>query len=57
MNMVALLSIPVMIRFQDSKIAFGIGLLGAAFLLIILVIHPKATQEEERIEKEILGAG
>ncbi len=55
MNMVALLSIPIIIRYQDSPIAYAIGILGAAFLLIILVIQPKAAREEARIERELLA--
>ncbi len=55
MNMVALLSIPIIIRFQNSLVAYWIGIAGAGFLLALLVVHPQASQEEEKIEREILA--
>lgn len=56
MNMVALLSIPIMIRYQDSPVAFWIGILAAAFLLALAIIHPKPTQEEREDQKVLTKA-
>ena len=56
MNMVALLSIPIIIRYQDSPAAFGVGILGAAFLLILIVIHPKPSKEEIQVEHDVRQA-
>ena len=53
MNMVALLSIPIIIRYQDSPIAFWIGVAGSGFLLILMVIHPKVSKEEQSVESEL----
>ena len=55
MNMVALLSIPIIIRYQDSPVAFAVGIAGAVFLLALIIIHPKPSKEEVQVEHDILA--
>jgi len=55
MNMVALLSIPIIIRYQDSPVAFWTGIAGALFLLVLILIHPKPSKEEIQTERALLA--
>ncbi len=55
MNMVALLSIPLIIRYQNSRVAFMIGIAGAVFLLALIIIHPKPSKEELQAEHDLLA--
>ena len=42
MNMVALLAIPLVVRYQDSPLAFWLSVVTALFLLALLLRNPKA---------------
>ena len=53
MNMVALLAIPVVIKFQDSPAAFWIAAVAAAGLLMLVIYTPKKSKEELEIIKNI----
>ena len=49
MNMVALLSIPIVIRYQDSPVAFWISCLVGLFLLFLVIRSPKPIKEEVEV--------
>ncbi len=52
MNMVALLAIPIIVRFENSPVAFWGASLAAVVLLLIVLHKPKPSKEElEIIEK------
>ncbi|MBI4367935.1 MAG: sodium/proton-translocating pyrophosphatase, partial [Candidatus Omnitrophica bacterium] len=53
MNMVALLAIPIVVRYENSPVATWIGVLLGIFLLFIILQRPKPTKEEKE-EVEIL---
>ncbi len=46
MNMVALLSIPIVVRYENSPVAFWISAVIGIFLIVILVRSPKPSKEE-----------
>ncbi|MBI3317372.1 MAG: sodium-translocating pyrophosphatase [Candidatus Omnitrophica bacterium] len=52
MNMVALLAIPMVVRFQDSPTAFVMALFATVFLLFLILHNPKPTAEELEILKK-----
>lgn len=49
MNMVALLAIPLVVRYENSPTAFWIAVLGGVFLLVLLLRNPKPSKEELEI--------
>lgn len=49
MNMVALLAIPLVVRYENSPTAFWIAVLGGVFLLVLLLQNPKPSKEELEI--------
>ena len=51
MNMVALLSIPIVVRYENSPKAFWIAAVIGVFLFILLIRNPKPTKEELAIIK------
>ena len=48
MNMVALLSIPIVIRYQDSVKVFWLAVAGGLFLVYLILRNPKSPEEESR---------
>jgi len=55
MNMVALLAIPIVVKYEDSPSALWAAIPIAIFLLYLILASPKSSQEEQKIEKEILS--
>jgi K(+)-stimulated pyrophosphate-energized sodium pump len=53
MNMVALLAIPLVVRFEDSPQVFWIASLVGVFLLFVVLRKPKPTPEEMEILKRM----
>ncbi|OGW72436.1 MAG: sodium-translocating pyrophosphatase [Omnitrophica bacterium GWA2_52_12] len=47
MNMVSLLAIPLMIRFEHSVIAFWVAAAGCVFLVLLVLHDPKAAHQSE----------
>lgn len=52
MNMVALLSIPIVVRYENSPEAFWIAVAIAVFLVFLVLRSPKASKEEQEILKK-----
>ena len=53
MNMVALLAIPIVVRYENSPVAFWIAVALSIFLLFIILQKPKPIKEEKE-EAELL---
>ncbi len=49
MNMVALLTIPVVVRFENSPQAFWFSVVVGMFLLALILYNPKQVEQEEKI--------
>jgi K(+)-stimulated pyrophosphate-energized sodium pump len=52
MNMVALLAIPLIVRYENSPIVFWVSAVVGVFLLFLIVRSPKPTPEEPEILKK-----
>ena len=52
MNMVALLAIPIVVKYEHSRYSLLVGGLIAVFLLFIVLHEPKPSKEEQDIKQK-----